>query len=1321
MNPRQAPIRWNQLPPSIAKTLRAAVARIQRILWTRGLLATLATALISILVIMGIDAAFTIFNPVVRWALTIAGVAATAFVCYRTLVKPLSRPLTPARIASILEARHPELEERISTVVEILSSPDAAYAETLSGELFTLLSKEAEVDASKVDARDEFTNRTVKPKFYAFAAAGAVLLVLFAVAPKLVGRLFIRAVAPAAEVDNVYADSVSVAPGDTTVLLGTPLTIDLDVKGGFPGLAYVYRRALNDDGSVGPEIKERMRQLAAPSVKTSASSQEGYGEETSPSSGDSAAEETDGLTDRLTDRQAPSAPAPSPSTPSGKSSVRHYEQTIPVVTTSFKYRVNCGHALTKYYTVTAVDAPDIESLAVTFDYPAYTGREPSVFKDADVDVSVVSGTKVTWSAVFNRPDLTPHLTIPGVKVTREGRTDNSGVWTATVDESTNTTWTFFLSDKYGYTNAPVEHVFRAVPDTPPTITLDQPRQLRMRLPPHSKIPLQFTVHDDFGVSAPEIWYAVTDAATRQTATGEPVSSAEFAQLHAARVFQRMDDGAWRGVDAIDLSTLSLGKRKYFQFQLRVADNLPAELGGPHVATSSVYTVELDQSALSLSSQSINAQEKHIRQVLEEVVQRLTDSRNVSSNVLDHVRSGGILDDLANAQLADAARDTAMARSLSSKLSEEIRETMFKPFADKLQDFADHEAKVAADRAEEVPLANPQERLPAIETSENASETARARAAALLDELTDLAERLRELEKLRELAEREQLLAEMAEDIKDLEDAEMWKKLQEELEAQLKEEMAKDPETLLEQLEKREEKLKELAEEARKLAEEQEELKDLAEDLARPDKREEAEKALEEKTRDMPEDATAEERLAELEEDIAEKAEDLRQETKEMRDDLQEFGEPLDPLMEPTKNAAQNLDAGADKAEEAADDLNPKEEESAADQFADENDQDNQNNAGDQQNQDGQQNQPPSEETVQKMEDSKEAFNDAAKNLEQTMEAMQNLKNDLQQQIDENQANASDDDWPEPDYDAMENALENMEQASDQVQQFQDTMEAAQDMKDAMDAQQKAMDALEQAADQNNTQEQREKAAQEAEDWQQKALDKQEAAMEKMQDLGLDTQEQQEAMDRQEAAMEAREKAEESGSPEDWQEAMDAQQEAMNQQKEAGENFEQQTGLDPENMQMEPGEPMDQDPQQGDQQQQQDQQQGPMTPEQMKAMQEAMQKAQQQAQQAAQQMRQQAEQMAQKMDLPMMPDPNAMKDPKSAQEVLKAMTKDQSKREHAQMIPEALRGKISEEDWFKIQGDAKSGAEGGLGNVPAEYRELVREYFQALSAGEEETK
>ena len=746
-------IRWNQLPPAIAATLRKAVRRIRAIVWTRGLLATAAAALISILAIMAIDAAYPIYSAGVRWVLTGAGLAATLLVAWRALARPLSRPFTPARVAAILEARHPELEERISTVVELLSSPDASRADLLSGELFGVLSREAEVDAAKVSPRSEFTGRTVKPRLIAFAGAAAVLGVLFAIAPGLVRRLFVRAIAPYAEVDNAFGGFLDVRPGDAVCLLGEPFTIELDAEPGLAGHAYIRRRAIAPDGKVGPEIPERMR-----SVDT--------------------ADSPDAESADASDAEPPARPAR-----------RRYVQTIPVVTSSFKYRAACGHALTRHYTVTAVEPPGIASLAITLEYPAYTGRELAVFQNTAPDIAAPPGTLATFAATFNREGLASELLIPGVSARSVSTAHDTAAWTAAIDATTDTTWTIALRDENGYTNVPVSRLFRTAPDQPPVIALARPESTRLNLPPHSKIGLQFVASDDFGLATPEIWIrAAADLAGETPDADVP----EATMLRPVRVFQPSDEGdVWVGSDSIDLSTLALGNARFLQFELRVADNLPADLGGPHVATSAVVTVELDRDAQSLASQGIDAQARRIEAALQEIADRLADARDASGAVSDRLQEGGALDQDALSSLDDARRDATMARTLSDRLAEELADTPFAPLGERVADFAANTAEAPRARAEEAQLANPAERPAAIESARAAADAAHDEALELLKETKEFADRLRDLERLQELADREKALADAAMALENAEDAETWRSLQEELANQLGKQLSDD--------------------------------------------------------------------------------------------------------------------------------------------------------------------------------------------------------------------------------------------------------------------------------------------------------------------------------------------------------------------------------------------------------------------------------------------------------------------------------------------------------------------------------------------------
>ena len=101
---------------------------------------------------------------------------------WRSLVRPLMRPLTLTRMARVLETRHPELQERISSAIELLSmGGDAAAAG--SDQLIQMLARDAQTDMSGVQARTEFTGRSLKPALVCGSVIAGIFALLFVVWP----------------------------------------------------------------------------------------------------------------------------------------------------------------------------------------------------------------------------------------------------------------------------------------------------------------------------------------------------------------------------------------------------------------------------------------------------------------------------------------------------------------------------------------------------------------------------------------------------------------------------------------------------------------------------------------------------------------------------------------------------------------------------------------------------------------------------------------------------------------------------------------------------------------------------------------------------------------------------------------------------------------------------------------------------------------------------------------------------------------------------------------------------------------------------------
>ena len=409
-------MKYENIPPQIAAKLNESVARVRRILLVRGTCATLAVFVASVLAIMAIDAMVTIYVSWVRWLLWACCVGATAAVGWLALIKPMRRKFTAAEIAALIERNHPELEERLSTVVELAQSGDL----TSSSRLMEEITKDAVKDVQTVSPKKEFTGRTVKPRFIAAAIAVGILILLFAAFPDATLRLATRALVPAAEVDNIYASSLKVTPGDKVMLAGTPLTLGLAVSEGFPSRAFVRTRF---DGK--GEAVERMARV----------SEEGA--------------------------EGPAI----------------YSFSYPRVTKSFYYRISCGSALTRAYRVEVVPEPSYSERKIEVRHPEYTARPPDTYTNS-ASIVGLEGSKITVSVKPSRPDVNGALSLPGditvPGVESEGRLDFS----FDLKRGLEGGWSSVVWDSNGFSNQIESASITIVKDTPASREWQSPDRIQ---------------------------------------------------------------------------------------------------------------------------------------------------------------------------------------------------------------------------------------------------------------------------------------------------------------------------------------------------------------------------------------------------------------------------------------------------------------------------------------------------------------------------------------------------------------------------------------------------------------------------------------------------------------------------------------------------------------------------------------------------------------------------------------------------------------------------------------------------------------------------
>ena len=429
-----------QLPKPILDKLQAMIRRVRRLLLIRGLFATLAVALVCLLAIMAVDAAVTLFSTTARWVLSLAGLAATLVAAWWFLMRPLSRKFTLTHMARIIEVRHPELQERISTAVELLASDDPESIRG-SAELISAVVDSAVIDVGAVDPKTEFKPARSKKFMLASGLCGGIIVLLFLIWPTQSWTLFARALAPFLDIGNAYADTLVIEPGNVRVARGEPVTIQVSVK--HKRLNRAEIRRLLPDGS---EAVERMALVA---------------------------EEADGT--------------------------KRFSLTFPAVEEGFDYRVRAGAALSQYYDVVTVDPPAIEKLTVAYDYPDYTGLPDASSDSGTGEIRAVTHTRVTVTATLNKAAWTSKMMLnETTEIADPVAVENRVTWNLELKPGMRGNWHLEIADEEGFKNEATNYPIDVLPDKAPTVQISQPTQRDIRLKPTERLPIALTVVEDFG-------------------------------------------------------------------------------------------------------------------------------------------------------------------------------------------------------------------------------------------------------------------------------------------------------------------------------------------------------------------------------------------------------------------------------------------------------------------------------------------------------------------------------------------------------------------------------------------------------------------------------------------------------------------------------------------------------------------------------------------------------------------------------------------------------------------------------------------------------
>lgn len=647
-NSRIPPARSPTLPDPLASALRRLTRRARCLIVLRGGCASLAAGAGAFLIVMLIDLQFAVLSPWSRWSMTAAACAVSAGALGWYLIRPLARSFTLTGIARLIEQQHPELQERLSSAVELLGSADNPALRG-SDDLIGALAGEAAREAAGLRPEREISFRTAFP---AAAAAAIVLAILGAMAwgaPRQTRLLFTRAAAPFLNLPNAGGTGLTVQPGDALVAAGSSLTISLRTA----------------DAPVPPV---RLRR------------QDGEGRET--------------IADMLA------------ATGGSNPADRVWVATVSNVLDGFRYRIQAGEALSRAFTVRVAAPPALGHVLIRCVNPEYARRSAIQEREGAGAIRALGGSEITVSARVSKPAATALLRITAASTTNliKGlfRDDADGIgyeFSFVLPRQLQGRWSVLLTDETGLGNAPFDYPLQAIPDAPPVVRLANLRQREIRLARDDRLPVAYAAEDDLGLSGVALVF-----------TGPGLSNEVIRPLPLPEGPDTGRKAA-QGETVVSLGDPQLAGATRAVFRVRATDTLPAPFKGPQTGASEMVTLILDDRAPSWKEQVLASQDERAQQAIRQVRRKLAAARDLARGLETPLAKPSAPGADTNKRIDALQDELASADAALRKTAIELDRGFFDPLALRLAALAEGQVGKAENTAGQIRLVDsPAERL-----------------------------------------------------------------------------------------------------------------------------------------------------------------------------------------------------------------------------------------------------------------------------------------------------------------------------------------------------------------------------------------------------------------------------------------------------------------------------------------------------------------------------------------------------------------------------------------------------------------------------------
>ena len=627
-------------PSSLSDRLTGPLREVARRQWyvlaVVGAMKTLIAGLVTLLAAALLLGFFHSLWMPVRIALALIAWAVVIGSAVRFL-RPALRRWSLSRAAMQVEHHQPALQERLSSAIELSNDREPAFRGSAS--LIAHLVGQAEADARNVRPEQVVPTDRIMRWFLLLVP---VLLLWVGVSlmqgtSKTAMRGLFHVLMPWKDLPAMLTQ-VAVKPGDITLIQGDPLDVTAHVT--FDS---------GNDREVGH----------ATLIRTFENGQ------------------------RLTDDMEKAGP-------------HDYRLHFDDLQQTFSYKVTTDQGDSEWFKATVHPRPQINSIDIRCDYPAYTGMSATVVPGKEGLIEALVGTRVTITVHTALPVVTDKSRIVVDENTPEQlvlplrqTAPDKAEYEAQLIVNHSGEYKINLTNEFDLTNKDEQpRSIVAQPDEVPTIVIRSPEpQVTVR--PDDTVPVKYLANDDFGVAKIEAILQVDDHAPQTVPV--PFKTSDK---------RTVTDPAFPIDVAAVLKSLNLNNADHITYQLKVTDNRDPD---PQSSFSNKQTLKINKNEYtSFQSKEDKKLAKDLTQAIEKAIRELNQEEQHMQPAKD-VDARQRLETHQRAQLHEATREIPKTGRELKSAADEARDSIFQDVAKQLEKIATKPIRTAAEDAAQADL------------------------------------------------------------------------------------------------------------------------------------------------------------------------------------------------------------------------------------------------------------------------------------------------------------------------------------------------------------------------------------------------------------------------------------------------------------------------------------------------------------------------------------------------------------------------------------------------------------------------------------------